>query len=116
MIARETANFTSYEMVRSSFDPPCKEMMVITNVGKGSGRKNEKYNVKGHSEYDELLYLDMSFRYHSKRYISGSNLRGFTAESCWAGIGGFVGIFVGVSLMQVPEILIDTFKVMKRYL
>ena len=35
------------------------------------------------------------------------NQRGFTVENCWAGIGGFVGIFVGMSLMQVPELIID---------
>ena len=42
-----------------------------------------------------------------------SNLRGFTGESCWAGIGGFVGIFVGVSLMQIPEIFVEMFSFMK---
>ena len=118
MIARATANFTSYEMVRSSFIPPCKEMIIITNVGKAKGRKRDKYNVKNDWDFDELVYLDINFRHLSERYQEISNLRGITGEGCWAGIGGFVGIFVGISLMQVPDILIHTFnyiKKMKKY-
>ena len=42
------------------------------------------------------------------------NHRDFTIENCWAGIGGFVGIFVGVSLMQIPELIIQFFDFVKQ--
>ena len=109
MIARAIANFTSFEMLRSSFNPPCKEMIIVTNVEKDPGRKVEKYNVKdAWDDFDEKVYLDISIGHAGKRYQKISNTRGFTGESLWAGIGGFLGIFVGISLMQVPEILIET--------
>ena len=127
MIAQATANFTSFEMARSSFKPPCKEMIIVTNVEKDQGRTFEKYNAKWitfydayrrqydrYLDYEEKVYLDISFGHVSERYQEISNIRGFTGESCWAGIGGFVGIFVGISLMQVPEILIGTFNYIQK--
>ena len=33
------------------------------------------------------------------------NVRDFGIESMWSGSGGFIGIFLGYSLLQVPDIL-----------
>ena len=38
------------------------------------------------------------------------NVRDFTLESCWSAIGGFVGIFVGYSLLQLPEVATKYFQ------
>ena len=37
------------------------------------------------------------------------NKQEFGWESLWSQIGGFIGIFLGYSLLQVPEILSNTF-------
>ena len=50
-------------------------------------------------------YLDIQFRHVNDEYQNITNTKAFTTESCWSGIGGFIGIFVGVSLMQIPQIL-----------
>ena len=119
MIAETTGDFVSFEEVRSSLNPPCTEMIIVTNVEKVPGRKERKYSFSPMDpEYPwlyegEMMYLDINVRHVSDRYQAISNLRGFTGESCWAGVGGFVGIFVGVSLMQIPEILLDMFNLIK---
>ena len=117
MISEFTANFVSYEKVRGSFDPPCMDMLIVTNVNKEPGRPRQFYNIKQSwwgSEYKEILYLDIDISHLGEQYQAIINTRGFTIESCWAGIGGFVGIFVGVSLMQVPDVIIETIHLMKK--
>ena len=95
-IAVLTTNFTSLENVRDQIVPPCQEMIIVTNV----------QMVKGRLRKGEDLYLDIQFRHVNDRYQVITNTRGFSVESCWSGIGGFIGIFVGVSLMQLPEIFL----------
>ena len=117
-IVEATSGFASYENIRGSFNPPCKEMMIMTNVRLEPGRQSRFYNIVDTSwgivAYDEMLYLDIDIRHVSERYQAIINKRGFSGESCWAGIGGFVGIFVGVSLMQVPELLMEAISLIKK--
>ena len=119
LIAETTGDFVSFEKVRSSLNPPCTEMIIVTNVEKIPGRKEKTYSFSPLDPeypwlYDgEMMYLDINVRHVSDRYQAISNLRGFTGESCWAGVGGFVGIFVGVSLMQIPEILVEMVNLVK---
>ena len=61
-----------------------------------------------------MLYLDIAINHFTEQYQAIINNKGFTVESCWAGIGGFVGIFVGVSLMQIPEIIMETINLIKK--
>ena len=52
-----------------------------------------------------VSYLDLEFIQGNEMFQEIENVRDFGFESCWSGIGGFVGIFVGYSLMQLPELL-----------
>ena len=117
-ISETLNNFTSYEKIRKRFTPPCKEMIIETNIQSRKGRKlkQKKFDRDQVSEEHETgLYLDLQFRYVNDRYQVIENSRGFTMESCWAGIGGFIGIFIGLSLMQVPEILYQFFNFIKSH-
>ena len=117
MISELTANFASYEKLRSNFDPPCMEMMIVTNVNKEPGRSRRFYGIQEDwlgNIPEEMLYLDIAINHFSEQYQAIINTKVFTVESCWAGIGGFVGIFVGVSLMQVPDIIMETINLMMK--
>ena len=117
MISELTANFASYEKLRSNFDPPCMEMMIVTNVNKEPGRSRRFYGIQEDwlgNIPEEMLYLDIAINHFSEQYQAIINTKVFTVESCWAGIGGFVGIFVGVSLMQVPEIIMEIINLMMK--
>ena len=35
------------------------------------------------------------------------NAREFGFESFWAGVGGFVGMFLGYSFLQIPDTLVE---------
>ena len=113
MISRITKNLTSYEEIRSNFKPPCRDMIIVMNVEKGPGRYMRKqYYGDNEWAYDPRVYLDINIKHVRERYQVINNMKVYTGESCWAGIGGFIGIFVGVSLMQVPELLREAFNVL----
>ena len=50
-------------------------------------------------------YILMEVDYMEEDYQEFINVREFGFESCWAGIGGFVGIFLGYSCLRIPGTL-----------
>ena len=122
-IALLTSNFTSYELLRNMIKPPCEEMIIVTNVQNTKGRERRTkpliepdiQNFKPEMvEMLEMLYLDLQVTHVNDRYQVITNHRGFTGESCWSGIGGFIGIFVGFSLMQLPEVILGLCRFVSR--
>ena len=47
----------------------------------------------------------IKFIYRDRQYEEIKFARDFGFESFWSGIGGFAGIFIGFSLMQIPAVL-----------
>ena len=131
-IRRATSNFTNsgefglIGSIRQSFSPPCEEIIIVTNKQITRGRELSKINLDASDPYGreakfynktELsLYLDLEFNHVNPVYQVIKNGRSSSVESCWAGIGGFIRIFVGVSLRQIPQLLLDLFKKIKKYL
>ena len=115
-ISEITSNFTNYEKIREHLEPPCEEMIIVSNVQTRKGRRLIRKEINNNGQIDENeqeLYLDIQFSNINKRYQVTENSRAFTGESCWAGIGGFIGIFVGVSLMQIPTLLLEFYRLIK---
>ena len=74
--------------------PPCIAMLIPFSMQE--------------NEYPEGLFwrrMHISIRYSSTEYQEIVNVRGFDFDSMFSGIGGFVGIFLGYSLLQVADIL-----------
>ena len=83
---------------------PCNDMIVVTNIVKESGRIRKDAYLDQNTK-KKVTYLDMAFVVGSEMFQEIDNLRAFGLESCWSGIGGFVGMFVGYSILQLPEFL-----------
>ena len=124
-ISNMTENFTKIgniiENAKLQFDSPCDEMIIVTNKYEKKGREMIRADLSGWEDHmvheDEVsLRLDIEFNHANPVYQIIKNGRSFSVESCWAGIGGFIGIFVGVSLRQIPELITDLFKVVKNKL
>ena len=47
----------------------------------------------------------MKFLYKEKYYQEIENVRDFGFETFWSSVGGFVGIFLGYSMLQFPELI-----------
>ena len=81
----------NYNEILASYESPCIEMTVLSTL-------DEKV-LPNQADTEIALY------YGSKSYQEIENLREFGFESFWSAVGGFVGIFMGYSLLQLPEFI-----------
>ena len=118
-----TSNFTNFGSdgpmgkIRKKFDPPCEELMIGTTYRIDKGRQFSVEDIDNDEIYDPnevMLYLDILFRSNTPVYQIIQNGQSFTVEGCWAGIGGFIGIFIGVSLRQTPELILYVINAAKK--
>ena len=90
--------------IQSSYHPPCNHMkMAVAAVPQ---RIVFKYFPK----------FEFSFKYMEKTYQEIVNEREFGINSLWSSIGGFIGIFVGTSLSQLPTLIAAAFSWIKNFL
>ena len=80
--------------ILSTYDPPCIELMAPINV--------DEKKIK-----DKIPILSISVSYATETFQKITNVRDFDVETLWSSAGGFVGIFLGYSLLQVPDLLND---------
>ena len=76
-----------------SYDPPCVEMNTMVMVNKDLPQ-----------EKDELKIV---IRYTEDVYQKIANIQGISLLAFFAQWGGFVGIFLGYSFLQIPELIND---------
>ena len=114
-ISQITSNFTNFGSdgplgkIRKKFDPPCEELMIGTTHKMDKGRKFSVVDINNDNIFDyneDMLYLDINFKSNNPVFQIIQNGQSFKMEGCRAGIGGIVGIFVGVSLRQTPELIL----------
>ena len=91
-----------------------KEMADILHEIKSKNSMMESYgqpctlmttSVTTTSENVNIPIFTMQVHYMIESYQEFVNNRDFGFESFWSGVGGFVGIFLGYSLMQVPGLV-----------
>ena len=87
-------NITEWEDVMKHHDHPCTDM----------------YNIVGWNWVDiegtkESEGIQIKFYYQEQYYQELEYLPDFDLETFISNIGGFVGIFLGYSMMQFPELL-----------
>ena len=77
------------------YKPPCDEMSAVTNFY----QRHLKEGKKGSKQLDITVY-------YLKHYFQEiTNREAFGFEAFWSSVGGFIGIFLGYSLMQLPDIV-----------
>ena len=84
-----------YKEIMTTYDPPCDGMSVASMVQR------------------EKLAFGIRIKYMSEIYEEIVNEKDFGFEMFWSSIGGFIGIFVGYSLLQLPEILSEVWQMIK---
>lgn len=91
-LAKLSEHIENYEGVLYSYAPPCVDMTVqaVSNKDRGNPRDNETLVI---------------FSYMERFYQEISNTQDFSFESFWSTVGGFIGIFLGYPLLQLPDLL-----------
>ena len=80
-----------YKQILLSYDPPCVDMQVST-----------KFDEKEDNEWGRPC---VEIFYTNSYYLNIQNEQTFGFESFLSGVGGFIGIFLGYSILQIPELL-----------
>ena len=91
----------AYKDVLLSYDSPCLEMSISTDVEMKKMHEKNDATVK-------FIYVD-------SQYQEISNDINFGLESFVSGVGGFIGIFVGYSMLQIPELFEWFVSVFRKY-
>lgn len=84
---------TSYTNFMSTYRQPCIELMTPINSEEKSLQK---------SGYQGFLFLKIPYTTDTFQEIQ--NVKDFGFETLWSSAGGFIGIFLGYSLLQLPEL------------
>ena len=58
----------------------------------------QPWNRSKNDAFVEIIYVD-------KYYEEITQAKDFGFQDFWANLGGFIGIFLGYSMMQIPELL-----------
>ena len=74
------------------YNPPCNEALIIAKVETKKLTRDDRFS------------LSISIMYTTETYQEIRNERAFGIEALGSGVGGFIGIFLGYSLLQVPEL------------
>ena len=82
--------------VMNEIDSPCLDMKAVVTYNKNTNFDDPFNAVKDHK---------ITFTYKEDEYQEIENIRAFGMEALWSGIGGFVGIFLGYSTMQLPDLV-----------
>ena len=77
--------------VMSSYKPPCVEMTSVAKVNRELEQKDEQIGI--------------SIQYVQSFYQEIQNQAAYTFETYFSSLGGFTGICVGTSMMEIPNIL-----------
>ena len=93
-------NFTSLYNVMRKINPslrPCTKTSIFASV--------DIYYVSNEDQHEFLLKIS----HINEEYKETLNIRGFDEETLLSTVGGYIGIFLGYSLLQLPAILSDIF-------
>ena len=89
----KTANqyIENLEAVMSSYKPPCVEMTSVAKVNRDLEQRDEQIGIN--IQYVQSFYQEIQ------------NQAAYTFEVYFSTLGGFTGICVGTSMMEIPNIL-----------
>ena len=79
------------ENIFAEYDQPCNYMEVSLGASQHD------------SSYGNVILLEL--QYMRQLYQEIDNIRDFGLDSFWSSVGGFVGIFLGYSLLLLPNVM-----------
>lgn len=76
---------------KKSYYSPCNQMEIFSKFDQRQSKKGDNTRI--------------TFLYEETNYEEVTNTRSFDFASFVSGVGGFIGIFLGYSLLQIPDLI-----------
>ena len=86
----------NYKTIQATYDPPCVDMAKVVTIDRHLGRT-----------FDTQKKKILRIKYEESTYQEIENVQEFAFETFFSGIGGFVGIFLGYSMLQIPDLFVN---------
>ena len=97
---------SNVEMSTKLFTASCKEIVVETNIMERKGRMRvDTWSENNDTRSRKVSYLALGFIQGREMFQEIDNARDFKLERCRSSMCGFVGIFVGYSLIHCTNFL-----------
>jgi hypothetical protein len=80
-----------YKQYLSFYDRPCVDMKTLVTETRQTTRRKSQFKIR-------IVYKDNVFQ-------EIKNEKAFTFESFFSSMGGFLGIFLGYSVLQLPDLI-----------
>ena len=87
------------EKVMGSYSGPCMDMGIISTA------EWQIREIRRIDDYFGRNIVRLRFEYMEKYYLEILNSQEFAFESVFSAVGGFLGIFMGYSMLQLPEFI-----------
>ena len=81
----------NFEEVMYSYDPPCVEMTSVVKITRDLEQRDEHFRIR--IQYVQSFYQEIQ------------NKIAYTFEIYFSSVGGFVGVCVGTSMLEIPRAL-----------
>lgn len=94
--------------ISNSYLDPCTQVSTVVT----SSELTAKNDLNGSAS----SLLNFWLTYNTQAYKETQNKKAFDMATLWGQIGGFVGIFLGYSLLQVPDLCCDFVAWIKQHL
>ena len=127
---RSAARYLPYknqlnDEIFSQYHPPCYRMRVTANTNKDAYTDSALLKIKFRYRWDEKLNMQYGkylktfmcvycYLFYSSDYFQETtNVRKFSRDSVWGNVGGYIGMFLGFSVLQIPSLLNAVFRRIK---
>ena len=94
--------------ITTKYDPPCNKMTTMSHAYTARPFDSAKNKI-----YNDLQLIIIEILYKTDEYQEIINKKAFDRESLFCQVGGYIGIMLGVSFLQLPDILIATFVIIQ---
>ena len=98
--------YSHFENAAALYVEPCTHLSSIVTTSNALTKITKGF---GSSKFD----LKFNLEYSVNTYKETLNKKAFDLASLWSQIGGFIGIFLGYSLLQIPQLARDVIELVK---
>ena len=87
----------------SKYVPPCREIQTVISTNTVQDLTAADFSIKKPKSEDNITHTSIDIQFKTNGYKEIRNVRAFNEESLIGNLGGYIGLFVGFTLWQIPD-------------
>ena len=108
--------YTNFLKTKEWYTQPCSRMNTIVTTASSITKTEPLLTDLFLTSLKPSFTIEFTVEYLTGSYRETINKLDFDMATLWSQIGGFIGIFLGYSLLQVPELVGNGLRILKSFL